>query len=292
MYLVLGGSITPLLEHFEIVCNEHGENVVLLADLDSTTAFEWSFDSKHSTSLVEPAMGLRLGDDEIRGALTRKPPKLDPVADFADQLEQSELERNAIMFGWLWSLPCPVINRYAPVFWFAPRSPLSFWKPLIIQCGLRTVDSIFSNEQSELRAFASQHGGNVNYAPFCDFTLYRIASEKDWDGINKMTAICPVNLISIPAPLCRACVVGQRVFWDRTEMVPCFDTEDRLRTLAVLAGLDFLEVQLAIGKDCLRVVAVEAFPNLEGFGEESIRKIAETLSKLLQSGATLVPPAR
>ncbi|MBV8215284.1 MAG: hypothetical protein JOZ08_18905 [Verrucomicrobia bacterium] len=289
MYLVLGGTNTPLLERIQIVCNEQSESIVSLVHLDSKIVFAWSFDSKDSNSVVEAAMGVRLGEQEITGVLVQKPPRLDPAADFGEQAEHSQMERNAVIFAWFWSLPCPVINRCSPVFWFAPRAPLSFWKPLVVKCGLRTVDSVFSNVESELRAFASDHNGNVSYSPLCDCEIYRIASENDWDGLNKMAAICPVNLVSIPAPLYSACVVGGEVFWNTTVIPPYFDTEDRLRKLAVLAGLDFLEVRLAIGKDFLRVVAVEAFPDLGGFNEESIRKIAETLIKLLQSSGTLVP---
>ena len=148
---------------------------------------------------------------------------------------------------------------------------------------------MFSNIESELRAFESDHAGNVSYAPFCDFRTYRIAREKDWDGMKKMAAICPVNLVSISAPVYSACVIGGEVFWNEAALGVHADTDGRLRQLAALAGLDLLKARFTFGEDDLRILAVEPFPDLEGFSEEAIRKIAEALVKLLQSRAKVVP---
>jgi hypothetical protein len=97
-----------------------------------------------------------------------------------------------------------------------------------------------------------------------------------------------VNLVVTTAPVYSACVVGREVFWNKALSGVPAETEDRLRRLAVLAGLDFLEVRFTMEKDYVRLLAAEAFPNLEGFNQESIRNIANALAQLLQSGETLV----
>jgi hypothetical protein len=287
MYLVLGEPTKPFLDHFELACRERNENVALVADFDSKVRFHWTFDSGDSCWALDVGDRICLSNKEIKGVLVQTPPRLDPGGS-TEELERSQLERNAIMFAWFWSLPCPVINRYPPVFWFHPRLPLPFWKPLIIECGLRPVNAIFSNVDSKLQAFASDYAENVIYSPSCDSKTYRIASEHAWNGLKKMTKICPVNLVATATPVYTACVVGREVFWNRPLSGVPAETEDRLKRLAILAGLDFLGVRLTMEKDYVRVLGVEAFPNFEGFNQESIRNIANALAELLQSGATLV----
>jgi hypothetical protein len=287
MYLVLGEPTKPFFDHFELASKTRSEKVTLVGDFDSKIRFHWSFDSGDSCWALGVGERRYLNNREIKGVLVQTPERLDPGGS-TEELERSQLERNAIMFAWLWSLPCPVINRYPPVFWFHPRLPLPFWKPLIIKCGLCPVNGVFSNVDWDLQAFASDCGGSVVYSPSCDSKTYRIASEPDWDGLKKMTKICPVNLVATTAPVCSACVVGREVFWNKALSGVPAETEDRLRRLAVLAGLDFVEVRLTMEKDYVRVLGVEAFPNLEGFNQESIRNIADALVELLQSGGTLV----
>jgi hypothetical protein len=289
MYLVLGEPIKPLFEHFRRACAEKNETVAWVIDLDSQVQFEWSFDSLGSSWSLEAAGSARVRSHDIRGVLVQGPPRLDPNSA-AEPLEHSQMERNAMLFAWFWSLPCPVINRYSAVHWFAPRVPFSFWKEVIVKCGLHRADAILSNVESALQAFASDHGGSICYSPFSDFRTYPVGSRQDWDGLNKMATICPVNLVSVNTPIYNACVVGREVFWTLPAPGRCIDTEDRLKRLAVLAGLDFLEARLTMDQANVRVLSVEAFPDLESFNQESVERIAEALTKLLRSNETLVPP--
>jgi hypothetical protein len=287
MYLVLGECSKTFGDHFESACRERNEKVAWFRDFDSKARFHWSFDSGDGNWALDAGDRRGLTNKEIKGVLVQTPPRLDPGSS-TEAREHAQLERNAIMFAWFWSLPCPVVNRYPPIFWFHPRLPLPFWKSLIIECGLRPVNAIFSNVDSNLEAFASDYAENVLYSPSCDSKTYRIASEHAWGGLKKMTKICPVNLVATTAPVYRACVVGREVFWNRALSGMPAETENRLQRLAILAGLDFLEVRLTMDKNSVRVLGIEAFPNLDGFNEESIRNVADALADLLQSGATSV----
>jgi hypothetical protein len=36
-------------------------------------------------------------------------------------------EKEAALLGWIWSLRCPVVNRYTPELWFGPGDSLAYW---------------------------------------------------------------------------------------------------------------------------------------------------------------------
>jgi hypothetical protein len=45
-------------------------------------------------------------------------------------------EKEAATLGWIWSLRCPVINRYRPEFWFEPVGSLDYWRGHLERFGL------------------------------------------------------------------------------------------------------------------------------------------------------------
>jgi len=290
MYVALGDPLEPIFEFFQLACKQQGEKVIALADLGEKARFSWRFDSDTTSSAAQLADSSPFGDHEVKGVLVQKPPRLDADVAPNAESERLQMEKNAILIAWCWSLPCPVINRYPTAFWFAPSTAQVFWEPLLTRCGLALPDTILSNVEAALRRFAADLGGNICYSPFCDSQTYRITGQESWAGLNKMRVNGPVRLVSFTPPVYRACVVGQQIFWDRTVPDPLLHCEDQLKQLAALAGLDFIEVRLIVQRGDLGVLAVEAFPDLKGFSEASLREIAGALVAILQSPKPLHSP--
>jgi len=59
----------------------------------------------------------------------------------------------AALLAWLWSLPCPVINRYPSALWYRPQMPLLAWQRLLRSCGIPTMETLVTNVESEARDF-------------------------------------------------------------------------------------------------------------------------------------------
>ena len=283
MWILLGEPITALTEIFQSECKKRGQQVFGITELDENVEFSWEFDSVDSCSLLGTREGSPFSDREITGVFVQNPPRLDADHAVESHHEYSQAERNAAMFAWFWNLRCPVVNRYPAAFWFSPRVPLSSWQQLVIKCDLRITDAIFSNVERDLRGFAAKLSVNPGYLPLCSPGAYRISTEEHWQGLNRMRAICPINVIPFNPPVYIACVVGDRVFWNQPLSGPRPEYENRLVHLARLSGLDFLEVRLCRHSDDFAIHAIETFPTLGGYSQESCYLIADALIALLQS---------
>jgi len=60
----------------------------------------------------------------------------DPQPQPSRQNRSHFVEEGAAALGWLWSLNCPVINRYKPEFWFDPPESIDDWKDRLEPFGL------------------------------------------------------------------------------------------------------------------------------------------------------------
>jgi hypothetical protein len=283
MWILLGEPITALSEIFQSECKKRGQQVLGIAEFDENVEFNWEFDSIDSCSLLRASELSVFSDRDMAGVFVQNPPRLDAVNAVESHHEYSQAERNAAMFAWFWNLRCPVVNRYPAAFWFSPRVPLSSWLQLVIKCDLRITDAILSNVERDLRSFAKKLSANPGYLPLCGPDAYRISTEAHWHGLNKMRAICPISLFPFDPPVYIACVVGDRVFWNRPLSGACAAYDDRLVHLTRLSGLDFLEVRLCRQGDDFSIHAIEPFPTLDGFSQDSCYLIADALIALLQS---------
>jgi hypothetical protein len=283
MWILLGEPITALSEIFQSECKKRGQQVLGIAEFDENVEFNWEFDSMDSCSVLRARELSPFSDREITGVFVQNTPRLDADNDVESHHEYAQAERNAAMFAWFWNLQCPVINRYPAAFWFSPRVPLSSWLQPVIKCDLRITDAILSNVERDLRSFAKKLSVNPGYLPLCGPDAYRISTEEHWDGLNKMRAICPVSIIPFDPPVYTACVVGDRVFWNRPVSHPVAGYDERLVHLTRLSGLEFLEVRLCRHSDDFVIHAIEPFPRLDGFSQDSCFLIADALIALLQS---------
>jgi hypothetical protein len=283
MWIFLGEPIATLSNVFQSECRKRGHEVFGIAELDENVKFKWEFDSIDSCSMLRAIELSPLRDREITGVFVQNPPRLDADNAAESHHEYSQTERNAAMFAWFWNLRCPVVNRYAASFWFSPRVPLSSWLQLVIKCDLRVTDAILSNVERDLRGFVAKLSANAGYLPLCGPEAYRISTEAHWQGLNKMRALCPISVIPFDPPVYIACVVGDRVFWNQPLSGARPEYEDRLVHLTRLSGLDFLEVRLCRHGDDFAIHAIDPFPALDRFSQDSCYLIAGALIDLLQS---------
>jgi hypothetical protein len=91
----------------------------------------------------------------------------------------------------------------------------------------------------------------------------------------------PVHLTQAPTPVQLACVVGSRVIWDGPAPRDVDNLELAFTRFSVLAGLAFFEFALTPIADGTRVVAVNAFPHIENFGQEAQPGIVTAVVQLL-----------
>lgn len=131
------------MEIFLLLCGEDGD--LLLKDagqvlqsrghaarsledfFDYSARVAWRLDSEKQSSLIRTADGAAIGDQEIRGVLVRRPRFERRDGWSAKDASYRHAEKEAAMLGWLWSLSCPVINRYSPELWFGQIDSIDYW---------------------------------------------------------------------------------------------------------------------------------------------------------------------
>jgi hypothetical protein len=104
-----------------------------------STKFSWQLDSVGSSGVLCLA-GAEISHSDIAGVLVTRPLMACRAATASDSASYSNSERDATLLGWIWSLRCRVINRYAPEFWFARPASTHFWRDRLESFGLSTTD--------------------------------------------------------------------------------------------------------------------------------------------------------
>ena len=247
--------------------------------------FSWCFDSEESkSSLVWDGQEL-VRDVDIAGVFVQSAGSIDPAGWQSSDLMYAHAETQAALLSWLWSLACPVVNRYPPAVWYRPRAPLVSWYGLLRRSGLSTLDTLVTNVEHEARAFGKQLAeenlpGAVCGALTSD-TRYLVGSEEDWRGLAALQRVSPVYLLAPHAETLPVCVVGNRVVWDETPSPELAALEPALFAFAAAAGLAFVELTLAASSGRVCVVSVETRPLLNHFGEAPRRLIVDEIVRLL-----------
>jgi hypothetical protein len=196
-----------------------------------------------------------------------------------------QAETQAALLGWLWSLRCPVVNRYPPALWYRPQLALLAWRSLLWECGLPALPAVVTNVEQEARAFG-RHIGAV-YRPMTSGAQYLVANDRDWDGLAAVQRRVPVCLTAPHGRPQSACVVGERVVWDGPPPPDAPRLDPALRRFAAAAGLAFVEVVLAEAADGNSpiVVGVEHHPQYERFGDVARRAIVAALGDYFADAA-------
>jgi len=256
-----------------------------------------------ASPLIPPArLAWRLADDgltarldlgegpvEIAGVLVRGTPSLDPTGWAPVDHAYMQAETLSATLAWLAGLPCPVINRPSAAQWYGGRPSLLSWRPLLRDCGLLAPEQVITNDRAEAGAFrlrleADGVAGAI-YVPLTGGAGYLVATDAAWEGLADLQQRSPVCLSEPHGAAHPACIVGGEVIWDDDASPESRALAPRLRQLAAVARLDFLEVAIASLRRGLGVVMVEPMPVLEHFAPPTRGRILDALTALLAPSA-------
>ena len=290
MYLILGSKEDLCCRYVRDVLQAEGRDVTVVPNLLAPPLlFSWRFENAACASMIawEEAQGQVLSDAEIEGVLVRSI-RWDALTNLSlEDRAYVQTEIQAAVLAWLWSLSCPVVNRYPAHIWFRSQDALLFWHPLLLRCGLPALETLVSNVQDEARAFGerSQAGGAL-YAPLTSSARFPVTSDRDWAGIAAMQGYAPVSLTLPYEDPQVACVVGTQVVWDGSGAPgeEFTSLELALVSFAAGSGLAFVEVSVASTAKGVRVTGVNPYPRVEQFSRDAQQKIATRLARYLTSG--------
>jgi hypothetical protein len=230
--------------------------------------FSLWLDNEKSVSQLAWDQNPPVPDNQIAGVLVRSYGWIDPEGWQLEDFPYVQAETQAALLAWLWSLDCPVVNRYPSKIWFQPQVPLLSWQRLLRQCNLPTQETIVTNVEQEARAYGK-----------------RSASDEDWSRLADVQRITPICLTYPHGEAQFVCVAGERVVWEGEPSFEVSQIERGLRCFARAAGLAFVELAFAPTSEGNCVIAVEPKPHFEHFGELAQEQIVEGLVDLLTAGS-------
>jgi hypothetical protein len=241
--------------------------------------FAWWLDGLRSESRIVFNDGITISDKEIDGVLVRRNNRINH--DFWDTEDVPFLdeEAHAALFSWLWSLDCPVVNRYPPQCWFYPRAPIPFWQKILERCGLQMLDFLLTNVREES---LNLDWGEMSVAkPLTSAARQLLIPQDLMDENNLSLGSLPLLLAEPYSALHRVCVVGSHIIWDRPISSDMRQLESALRQCSTLCGLIFMELTIACTASGIRVAAIEPYPAVQSFGDEAQAEIVASVVKLL-----------
>jgi hypothetical protein len=251
--------------------------------------FSWRLDTKQSGSSLVWDEEPPVRDDRIAGVLVRSAAWIDPAGWQIADLSYVQAETQAALLAWLWSLACPVVNRYVPAIWYRPQAPLLSWHRRLERSGLPTLETLVTNVEQEAREFAgrleARGPDGIVYGALTSEARYLVASDEDWRGMAALQRITPVCLYPPHGEAQRVCVVGDHVVWDGEPTAENVRLEPGLRSFAAAAGLAFVALTLAPTSKGICVIAVETHPRVEDFGHAAREEIVGGIVQLLTTEA-------
>jgi hypothetical protein len=249
------------------------------------SCFSWRFDSDRSASRVASDDVPLVHDDQIAGVFVRNIGWIDPEGWTTADLTYVHSEAQAALLAWLWSLPCPVVNRFPPAMWYRPQAPLLFWQPLLRRCALPALEMLVTNVDQEARDFRQrltlEGAACAVYGPLTSDARYLLTDERDWNGLAALEDCAPVCLTYPHGPVQFVCVAGEMVVWEGEPSREAAFLEPPLRNFAKSVGLSVVELAVASTARGLRVIAVDCDPDLRHFGDASRRTIVDGVADLL-----------
>ena len=297
MYLLLGYPGDPCCLGVRAALEERDYSVRIIANpLAHPSRFAWRLDNERSASQLVWSEEPPVLDEHIAGVLVRSTGWIDPTGWRPDDLAYVQAETQAALLAWLWSLACPVVNRYPPAMWYRVQAPLLSWQPLLRHCGLPALETLITNVEEEARAFgrrlAREGVAGTVYGPLTSEARYLVTCDEDWSGLAAMQGFAPVCLTPPHGATRSVCVVGERVIWEGEPPSEVARLEPALRRFARTAGLAFVELALAPTSNGICTIAVEPYPRFERFGDAARRQIVDGIVPLLTAEAGRDDPAR
>lgn len=292
MYLLLGNPQDLCCLGVQAALEARGDQTRIISNpFAYPFRFAWQLTNEESTSQLVLDQESPLSHENITGVLVRRSGWIDPNGWETEDLAYMQLENQAALLAWLWSLPCPVVNRYPASIWYESHPhPLS-WHRLLRRCGLPTPKTLITNVDDESRAFGQQLAGEgvagVVYGPLTRDIRYLISDSDDWKGLAAMQRCAPVSLTYPHGPAQFVCVVGAETIWEGDPPPEADELEPALHSFATSAGLAFVALAFARTHQGLCVIAVEPHPYLEHFGDRARQQIADGLVTILTANSGL-----
>ncbi|HEY7026806.1 MAG TPA: hypothetical protein VH438_04325 [Gemmatimonadales bacterium] len=263
----------------------HNETRTIRNPFADPAFFSWRLDNEQSTSRLSWAGEEPLAGDRFSGVFVRGPAWIDATEWQPDDLAYMLAETQAALVAWLWSLDCPVVNRYPAAIWYQPRAPLLLWHPLLRHCGLPTLETVITNMPQETRALkrrlADAGVAGVVYEPLTSPARYLVTSDDEWGRLEVMQGYAPACFPYPYGDVHCLCVVGDHVVWQDYPGVEAARLEPALIRFSAATGLAFVELTLAPGSSGLCVVGVEPFPRYDHFDDVTQQRIAGRLAQML-----------
>ena len=105
-----------------------------------STRFEWQLDSLRSSSILHVTEHTEISHLDLAGVLVTRPLVACREAVESESSSYLNTESDAALLGWIWSLPCRVINRYRPEFWVDRPASTDFWRDRLESFSLPTTN--------------------------------------------------------------------------------------------------------------------------------------------------------
>jgi hypothetical protein len=286
MHLLVGDPQDPCcLSVRDLLESRNYPTRLITNPLVHPSRFAWRLNSQQSASRLILDAQPPLLDEHIAGVLVRSNGWIDPSGWQPDDLAYMQTETQAALLAWLWSLDCPVVNRYPSAIWYRQPIPLLSWQGLLRRCGLPTLETLVTNVEQEARAFgqrlAREGVAGAVYGPLTSAVRYFVIGDEDWSGLAAMQRCAPVCLAYPYGAAQFVCVVGEHVVWEGQPAPELALLEPALRRFAAAAGLSFVELAFAPTARGMCAIAVEPHPHFEAFGDAARQQIVEGLVQLL-----------
>jgi hypothetical protein len=142
-----------------------------LGESASTT---WRIESERSSTRLVLEDGTVLSEKEISAVFVQRPRFAVKEGWKVDDAVYIHAEKEAALLGWIWSLPCPVINRYPAELWFEPTPSPLYWSRQLEMCGLNGAD-VEAPRQDQ-----SSQSNDIDWSTRC-YSAAIIGSQVVWD---------------------------------------------------------------------------------------------------------------
>ena len=286
MHLLLGSPEDPCLLGVRDVLKSRGHPTRIIANpLAHPSRLAWRLDNERSESRIAWHDESPMPDAQIKGVLVRSAGWIDPVGWRRDDLIYMQSETQAALLAWLWSLPCPVVNRYPSALWYRPQMPVLSWQRLLRRCGIPVMETLVTNVESDARGFRRHLARNgvagAVYGPLTSNARYLLAGDEAWDGLVALQNRAPVCLAAPHGAAQFVCVVGGTVVWEGEPSPQAAVLEPALLRFAAATGLAFVELALAPTAEDICAIAVEPYPNLGHFENVARGRIVEGIADLI-----------
>ena len=250
--------------------------------------FCWSLSSDESQSSLRCDGQEAITSEDIASVFVQSTGWIDPSGWRTSDLTYTHAETQAALVSWLWSLECPVVNRYPAAPCYQPDAPLLYWHTLFGRYGLSAPESLVTNAEHEARAFGERLSDQGRPVAVCGALTsqarYLVSDEAEWAGVAALQRISPVYLIAPHGETRAAWVVGNRVIWEEPPSTELTTIEPSLLSFTVATGLSLLEFRLAMSSGKIRVVALEPRPRLDGLRKAIRKRIVDEIARLLIAG--------